>query len=100
MIGKTGLVDEDAPERLDDDGLARDYADPGPVFCQDCDNVHADTRDKPPWQWLCTKHPYSGRWGFVTRDHWDDNWPPYKKCYNVNQFGDCEDFTPKKKCID
>ena len=97
MIGTTGLVD---PAIADEDRLDEPFegvSQEGPVFCQDCDNVHPDTSSKPPWQWLCMKRPYSGRWGFVTRDRWDDNWPPYQKCYNVNQFGDCEDFEPKRE---
>ncbi|UQS95257.1 XRE family transcriptional regulator [Pseudanabaena phage Pam5] len=63
------------------------------TICVDCDNVHPDTRGKPPFSWRCMAFPAAPLGGFVDPDYRPD--PPYHKCEKINR-GACEFWTPRR----
>lgn len=69
------------------------------VFCQDCANVHSDTRDeKKPWTWRCVKHPHPSGYYFVHPTYAPA--PPYHRCKIANRDGRCNLFQPLRKPSD
>lgn len=65
------------------------------TYCDVCDFVHLDTRKLPPWQWRCVKAPVEPQgFGFVTQEYAPN--PPYARCSDKNEYGDCDDWTPRR----
>lgn len=78
-----------------DDSWPPDERDDEPVtLCRDCDHVHPDTREKPPFSWRCMRFPAPPLNGFVDPD-WRPE-PPYHKCEKINVCGACEAFAPRR----
>lgn len=65
-----------------------------PTFCEECDNVHPETRKKLPAQWLCTKFPRLEGMGFVAAKSWAEQ-EPFMRCVGING-GKCPLFTPMR----
>lgn len=57
--------------------------DDGFTWCHDCDFLHRENRNDPPYRWLCMRHKRADGFGFVTRGTWD-NAPPYLYAKDVN----------------
>jgi hypothetical protein len=53
------------------------------TFCEDCDNVHSESRRKLPAQWLCTQFPRLEGQGFIAPKVWAEM-EPYMRCVNIN----------------
>lgn len=65
------------------------------VFCEDCGNIHSDTRKEPPWRQRCIKAPIEpSGFGFVSRAYAPS--PPYALCRDRNEDGHCDDFEPRR----
>ena len=64
------------------------------TYCENCDNVEADSRKRSSWQWLCLQHPRLSGFGYLTKTHWDQD-PPLLYCRSVNA-GACPLFTPRR----
>lgn len=64
------------------------------TLCEECDNVHSETRKKLPTQWLCMAHKRVEGGSFVAPRMWTDS-EPYLRCVNLNG-GACPCFTPKR----
>lgn len=62
------------------------------TFCDQCDNVLAESRKRAPYQWLCTKFPRLEGQGFIAPNLWADL-EPYMKCVNING-GACPLWAP------
>jgi|ETNvirnome_2_130_1030620.scaffolds.fasta_scaffold00094_38 hypothetical protein len=65
------------------------------TLCARCDNLHPDSKGKPPWRWMCSKHPRMEGYGFVTETQWD-NFDPWLYCRDVNG-GCCPLHEPKRE---
>lgn len=79
---------------LDEDFDPADgFPDEPPTICRDCDHVHPDTREKPPFQWRCMQFPAPPSGGFVDPDYRPN--PPYHQCEKINR-GACETFAPRR----
>jgi hypothetical protein len=65
------------------------------TFCEDCDNVHPDTRKRSPSSWLCIKFPRVEGGGFVAPKVWARE-EPFLKCINCNG-GACPFFTRRRE---
>jgi hypothetical protein len=63
------------------------------TYCEDCDNVHPDSRKKAPYYWTCIEFPNVEGGGFVLRGGRVNE--PYMYCKGING-GVCPVFTPKK----
>ena len=64
------------------------------TFCEDCDNVHAETRKQHPARWLCVKFPRMETFSPVAPRAWVEH-EPYMRCVNLNG-GKCPLFTPRR----
>lgn len=64
------------------------------TFCEDCDNVHAESRKQHPSRWLCSQFPRLEGQGFVTRTGWADQ-EPFMRCVNING-GVCKLFRKRR----
>ena len=62
----------------------------GQRFCEDCDGVTAETRDKHPSQRLCGFWPTTENIGFVDRTYHAS--APFKRCRDINTDGCCPIF--------
>lgn len=51
--------------------------------CEDCDNVHMETRKKHPASWLCVRFPRLEGYSPVAPRMWVDA-EPYMKCMGIN----------------
>jgi len=61
-----------------------------PTPCETCDNVHMDTRKKPPYQWMCVRFPRVEGMSAVAPTTWAGH-EPYNRCVNIN-LGYCPVF--------
>lgn len=61
-----------------------------PTLCEDCDNVHSETRKRSPSQWLCVQFPRLSGQGFVAPNVWTEQ-EPFMKCIYING-GKCPVF--------
>lgn len=61
--------------------------------CEDCDNVHAETRKQSSGYWQCVKFPRLRGLNPVAPSGFTD--PPYMRCSGING-GFCELFTPRR----
>lgn len=64
------------------------------TFCEDCDNVHADSRKRLPTQWTCIKFPRLEGMGFVAPKVWAEM-EPYMRCNSING-GACPCFERRR----
>jgi hypothetical protein len=62
--------------------------------CEECDNVHADTRKQHPRQWLCVKFKRLENFSPVAPQTWV-NMEPYNRCVNIN-VGHCPLWTARR----
>jgi hypothetical protein len=65
-----------------------------PTLCEDCDNVHAETRKRSPSSWLCTKFPRLEGMGFVAPKVWAEQ-EPFMRCVGING-GHCALWAPRR----
>lgn len=63
-----------------------------PTYCEQCDNVHPETRKRSPSQWLCVKFPRLEGSGFVAPNKWTEM-EPYMRCAFING-GACPVWAP------
>ncbi len=68
------------------------------TYCEDCDNVCAETKAKEPWNWRCIAVPIKAGYGFVSRSY--APYPPYMQCSRVNTEGSCPFFERSRGVID
>ena len=54
-----------------------------PTFCEDCDNVHNDTRRQSPSSWLCVEFPRLEGQGFIAPKFWAEK-EPFMRCVGIN----------------
>ena len=66
-----------------------------PTACEDCDNVHMETRKRPPSQWLCIKFPRLEGLNAVAPRAWV-NAEPYMRCFGING-GFCPMFVKRRE---
>lgn len=59
-----------------------------PTLCEECDNVHEQSRKLSPRQWLCVAHKRTEGGNFVAPTVWAKR-EPYLRCIDVNG-GACE----------
>ncbi len=65
------------------------------VWCEDCDNIHPDTKKDQPWRQRCIKAPVEPTgYSFVSRAYAPS--PPYDLCSRKNECGNCPDFEPRR----
>ena len=65
------------------------------TYCEDCDNVHPETKKDPPWRQRCIKAPVEPQgYGFVSRAYSPS--PPYDLCSRKNEYGECDDFVARR----
>lgn len=64
------------------------------TFCQDCDNVHPESRKRSPSQWLCVKFPRLEGQGFVAPKVWAEM-EPFMRCVYING-GKCPMFARRR----
>jgi hypothetical protein len=62
--------------------------------CEECDNVHAETRKQSYTLWQCVKFPKLRGLNPVAPNTWID--PPYMRCAGING-GFCELFTARRQ---
>lgn len=62
--------------------------------CEDCDNMHTDSRKGPSYAAICVKFPRLYGTQNVARGLWDKD-APYMRCVNING-GMCPLFTERK----
>lgn len=62
------------------------------TYCENCENVTADSRKRLPTQWLCIKFPRMEGMGFVAPKVWAEM-EPFQRCVGING-GRCPMFTP------
>lgn len=60
------------------------------TLCEECDNVHPETRKRSPTSWLCVKFPRLAGQGFVAPRVWTDQ-EPFMRCVGING-GKCPMF--------
>ncbi len=65
-----------------------------PTACEDCDNVHAETRKQSPARWVCVRFPRLEGMNAVAPKYWVDA-EPYMRCVGING-GHCPMFTPRR----
>ena len=65
-----------------------------PTLCEECDNVHPETRKRSPTQWLCIKFPRLQGQGFVAPNVWTDQ-EPFMRAMGING-GACPMFKPAR----
>jgi hypothetical protein len=65
-----------------------------PTFCEDCDNVHAETRKQGPSRWVCVKFPRLEGLSPVAPKAWLDK-EPYMRCVGING-GFCPMFSKRR----
>lgn len=63
--------------------------------CEDCDNVHAETRKMNPGRWVCVKFPRLENLNAVAPREWV-NAEPYNRCVSIN-LGHCPVFVPRRE---
>lgn len=51
--------------------------------CEDCDNVHAETRKQSPSRWVCVKFPRIEGYSPVAPKTWVEV-EPYMRCFGIN----------------
>ncbi|MDQ0303827.1 hypothetical protein [Ancylobacter polymorphus] len=68
-----------------------------PTFCEDCDNVHPDTRKQSPGRWLCMRFPRLPGLSPVARNAWVAT-EPYQRCVSINA-GFCPLFEPARSAF-
>lgn len=66
-----------------------------PTACEDCDNVHMETRKLSPGRWLCVKFPRLEHMNAVAPTQWV-NAEPYNLCRNIN-LGFCPMFVKRRE---
>lgn len=64
------------------------------TYCENCDNVTAESRSKPSYAWTCIKHPRVSGAAFVVRGVWERD-TPHLRCADVNG-GMCPLFEERK----
>jgi len=74
--------------------LSEQIATPEPTLCEDCANVHTDTRKRSPTQWLCVKHRRVAGGSFIAPNFWVET-DPFLRCAAVNG-GACLLFSPRR----
>lgn len=62
--------------------------------CQDCDNVHSDTRKLAPRQWVCIRFPRLPGLNSVAPTVWTDR-EPFMRCVGING-GFCPLFVKRR----
>lgn len=62
--------------------------------CEDCDNVHAETRKMSPGRWVCVKFPRLEGMNAVAPRKWVDT-EPYMRCVGING-GFCPMFVRRR----
>lgn len=62
-------------------------------YCEDCENMHPDSRSGPSYRAFCMKFPRPNQGGYVTRTKWDKD-SPFTLCNRINQVGYCPLFEP------
>jgi hypothetical protein len=65
-----------------------------PTPCEDCDNVHAETRKQGPSRWVCVKFPRLEGLSPVAPTAWVDK-EPYMRCAGING-GFCPMFVRRR----
>ena len=85
MAASSPILDDDF-DPADDDIL---------TACEDCDNVHGDTRKQSPSRWVCMKFPRTKRFSPVAPRAWVGS-DPFMRCVGING-GLCPLFTPRRK---
>lgn len=65
-----------------------------PTPCEDCDNVHMDTRKQHPGRWICIRFPRLENLNAVAPKQWILH-EPYNRCASVN-LGHCPCFTKRR----
>lgn len=55
----------------------------GLTACEDCDNVHPDTRKQSPARWVCMRFPRVEGLSAVAPKAWVDA-EPYMRCVGIN----------------
>ncbi len=68
------------------------------TWCDECDNVCAETKTKEPWNWRCISVPIKAGYGFVSRNY--APYPPYMQCSRVNTEGACPFYERSRGVID
>lgn len=64
------------------------------TFCENCDNVHTESRKRGPQQWLCVKFKRIEGQGFVAPKYWAEH-EPYMRCSGING-GACPLYKPAR----
>lgn len=62
--------------------------------CEDCENVHMDTRKQHPGKWLCVRFPRLQNLNAVAPNQWVLH-EPYNRCVNIN-LGFCPLHQPRR----
>lgn len=62
------------------------------TLCDECDNVHPDTRKLHPRLWVCVKFPRLEGQGFVSSNIWVEH-EPFMRCSGING-GKCPCWKP------
>jgi hypothetical protein len=63
--------------------------------CEDCDNVHAETRKQSPSRWVCMKFPRLEGLNAIAPKQWV-NAEPYMRCTGING-GFCPMFVKRRE---
>lgn len=53
------------------------------TLCEECDNVHPDTRKRAPTGWLCVRFRRMEGMGFVAPKVWTEQ-EPFMRCSGIN----------------
>lgn len=68
------------------------------IYCRTCDYRHNADKDGPTYTWLCSLVPHTQR-GYCSEETWDKD-PPFRRCQEVNEFGNCGWFKQRKEMTD